>query len=506
MADTEYGVTDQGFVLKRLDTIMEEIHADLTEGFGVDTRLAGTSFLNTLVTTFSGQIAELWEAAQDSYYAKYPATATGVNLDNAVQYGGIRRAAARKTCYPLHCTGDDGTVVREGTQVATNTKPEIRLSAVNDFQISRDSFNEVTIAVAAVEKNAYSVAINGVSYVFTRQNESRVNIVNALKEVLEGYGSELDTTSDNGYSVSVEEAEGEHFLVIRDRVKTRTNVLSLSDNLTTGSVTTIANFDTEDCGKITLPYGIVTKFVNNVAGFTAVDNRIDPIYGRQAETDVELRQSYLVKSALRSNTMIDSIVAELLNNVENVGFAVGYENCTNETDDRGLPPHSIEMIVDGGKDEEIAAAILRRKAGGIQTYGHGADAPTVRVPGIFGDPIPISFSRPQYLYVWLKVILHGETEKFPANYSELTIQSLLKDFSKFSTGEDMLYQLLTKGIYDLVAGVTRIEILSACSTGISDFDIPPESDYAEQNIIADARQKILLDEDRIRVIIDENHP
>ena len=81
----EYGVTDEGFVLKRLDTIMEEVHADLTAGFGVDTRLNGSSFLNTLVTTFCGQIADLWETAQDSYYAKFPATATGVNLDNAVQ-------------------------------------------------------------------------------------------------------------------------------------------------------------------------------------------------------------------------------------------------------------------------------------------------------------------------------------------------------------------------------------------------------------------------------------
>ena len=34
----EYGVTDKGFNIKRLDTIMEEIHTDLTEAFGFDTR------------------------------------------------------------------------------------------------------------------------------------------------------------------------------------------------------------------------------------------------------------------------------------------------------------------------------------------------------------------------------------------------------------------------------------------------------------------------------------
>lgn len=89
----EYGVTDKGFNIKRLDTIMEEIHTDLTEAFGFDTRLTKPSFLDTLITTFSYQISDLWETAQDNYYAKYPATATGVSLDNAVQYGGIRRAA-----------------------------------------------------------------------------------------------------------------------------------------------------------------------------------------------------------------------------------------------------------------------------------------------------------------------------------------------------------------------------------------------------------------------------
>ena len=138
---SEYGVTDKGFVLKRLDTILDEIHGDLTEGFGVNTRLSEPSFLGVLVTAFAGQLAELWETAQDSYYAKYPATATGINLDNAVQYGGIRRKPSSKTCYPLHCTGDDGTMIQKDIMVSTDTKPEIRLLAAEEFRITRDSCN-----------------------------------------------------------------------------------------------------------------------------------------------------------------------------------------------------------------------------------------------------------------------------------------------------------------------------------------------------------------------------
>lgn len=131
----EYGVTDKGFNIKRLDTIMEEIHTDLSADFGFDTRLTKPSFLDTLITTFSNQISELWETAQNNYYAKYPATATGLNLDNAVQYGGIRRAANKNTAYMLHCTGDDGTYVHEEAIVATNTNPEVRLKVQTSLKL-----------------------------------------------------------------------------------------------------------------------------------------------------------------------------------------------------------------------------------------------------------------------------------------------------------------------------------------------------------------------------------
>lgn len=396
----EYGVTDKGFVLKRLDVIQEEVHADLTAGFGVDTRLLGTSFLKTLITTFAGQIADLWEVAQDSYYAKFPATAEGVNLDHAVQYGGIRRTPNKRTCYPLHCTGSDGTWVREGVVVATNTMPEIRLYAAQEFQIVRESFNSVDVVVAAVQAGVYTVGINGKTYSYSNTDGDKNAILAGLKEAMK---------ASTEYTVQVIVCEDENVLRIEDTIKARSSMLVLSDNLTTASVTTIANFFTQDYGKITLPNGIISKLVNNISGFRGVTNLLEPVYGRLAETDIELRQSYIAKSALRSNTMIDSIVAELLNNVANVESASGYENDTESVNSRGMPPHSIEIIVEGGDASEIASAILRRKAGGIQTYG----SVVVDVPGSYGDSIPVRFNRPEYLYAWLKVVLHGNAEKLP---------------------------------------------------------------------------------------------
>lgn len=477
----DYGVTDKGFVLKRADKIIEEIHADLTEGWGVDTRLSGSSFLDVLIKSFVGQIANLWEVAQDSYYAKYPATANGINLDNAVQYGGIRRTPNRRTCYPLHCTGDDGSYIREEAIVATDTMPEVRLYSASEFKITRDAFNSVSVIVAALQsEGVYIITINGTKYSYTNINGG------ADDDILEGLCLALNGTD---YIAAVKNGA----LIIQDTDKTRSNSLVLSDNLTTNSVTVIANFFTQEYGKITLPYGIVTKMINNIAGFNEVTNLIEPTYGRKQETDIELRQSYLAKSALRSNTMIDSIVAELLNNIENVESASGYENDTDSTDDRGLPPHSIEIIVEGGDNNEIAGAILRRKAGGIQTYG----SVVVNVPGTYGDDIPIKFNRPDYLYTWLKVVLHGNSGKLPSDYVAITTKSISDYSANMVAGTNLLTQLLNDGIYENVAGITYVEIYVAYSTSKS--YIPEVSDYKQENIIVSSRQKVLIDETRIEV-------
>lgn len=480
----EYGVTDKGFNIKRLDTIMEEIHTDLTEAFGFDTRLTKPSFLDTLITTFSYQISDLWETAQDNYYAKYPATATGVSLDNAVQYGGIRRAANKRTSYRLHCTGDDGTYVREEAIVATNTSPEVRLKNADEFEITRDAFNRVSIKVASAEVGVYSVTINGSQYSFSSSDGVEEDVIAGLAKAI----------TDDGYTITAEN----NTLTIEDKTISRSNVLILSDNLTTSSVTVIATFLTEEYGKITLPYGIVTKMVNNVTGFTAVTNLLEPTYGRKQESDIELRQSYIAKSALRSNTMIESIVGELLNNIENVESASGYENDTDYVDSRGLPPHSIEIIVEGGDNTEIAQAILRRKAGGIQTYG----SIEVGVPGVYGDTIPVRFNRPDYLYTWLKVVLHGDKSQLPTNYASLTIQALISDGAEFVAGTNLLTQLLNDGIYDAVAGLTYVEIYTAYGT--SSVYVPEASDYKQKNIIVTSRQKVLIDEKRIEVSFSED--
>ena len=477
-----YGLTDNGFVIKRLDTILNEIHEELSDGFGIDTRISKPSFLDVLVTTFAGQIANLWEVAQDSYYAKYPSSATGVHLDNSIQYGGIRREMAARTIYPLHCTGIDGTKVRRHTPVATNTNPETRLYAINDFEISRSKFNSCRLKVVAVENANYSITINGSEYIYTNNSNDKAALVIGIANSLRNSDFNVNVDGDG--------------IIIADKLLGRVSKLVLSSNLTTDYIVTIASFETEKFGKIQLPNDVITKLVDNIAGFTNVRNRLQSIYGREAQTDVELRQAYIAKSALRSNTMVDSVVAEILNTVVGIETVSGFENDTDFVNDRQMPPHSIEFVVEGGEDSEIASAILRKKAGGIQTYG----SVVVDVPGKYGDSIPIKFNRPTYIYVWLKIVLHCKRSSLPDNYKKMVSSLIVEKNKKISTGKNLLIQTLIESLYEAIPGLTYVDIQSAYRNNLSQTP----TNFVAKNVLVNSRQKIILSEDRIEVSCDEN--
>ena len=477
-----YGLTDNGFVIKRLDTILNEIHEELSDGFGIDTRISKPSFLDVLVTTFAGQIANLWEVAQDSYYAKYPSSATGVHLDNSIQYGGIRREMAARTIYPLHCTGIDGTKVRRHTPVATNTNPETRLYAINDFEISRSKFNSCRLKVVAVENANYSITINGSEYIYTNNSNDKAALVTGIANSLRNSDFNVNVDGDG--------------IIIADKLLGRVSKLVLSSNLTTDYIVTIASFETEKFGKIQLPNDVITKLVDNIAGFTNVRNRLQPIYGREAQADVELRQAYIAKSALRSNTMVDSVVAEILNTVVGIETVSGFENDTDFVNDRQMPPHSIEFVVEGGEDSEIASAILRKKAGGIQTYG----SVVVDVPGKYGDSIPIKFNRPTYIYVWLKIVLHCKRSSLPDNYKKMVSSLIVEKNKKISTGKNLLIQTLIESLYEAIPGLTYVDIQSAYRDNLSQTP----TNFVAKNVLVNSRQKIILSEDRIEVSCDEN--
>lgn len=469
-----YGLTPQGPNIKRLDVILEEMHEDMSEKLGVNTRQNPQSLLNHILTNVSDRIAELWEFGLDVYYSQYPSTATDSSLDNAAQFGGSTREMPAKSFYSILCTGVDGTVVPAGTLIASDTNPAINLTNQSDGQITRSSFNKAVVVLASEsDSSALSIVLNGELY--------SGNTLEALASAI----------TDDAFEVDY--ADGR--LTIEATDEASSNTMVLSENLTTETVASIIQFGTVDYGDTFIPNGAITKIVKTVAGLESVINVGSYIAGRLTETDTEFRQSYADKIYNRSSAMLESIKSAILENVQGVESVAPYENYTDATDSMGRPPHSIEIVVDGGSATEIAQQILNTKAGGINTFG---DVETV-LPGVYGEDITVRFNRPTYVYVWFQVgvTLSGSTNP-PTNYADLIKETILECMEGVEAGSDVIPQRFTTALYNKVSGIDYFDIrlFSSTESGSS------PSAYTERSVSITARQRAITSESRIGVVID----
>lgn len=481
---SEYGLTPNGPNIKRLDQIIDSLHDRLTQKLGVNTRQNPQSFLNHILTDIADSIAELWEMGEDVYYSKYPSAAEGTSLDYAAQYGGSTREPAAKSYYPIHCTGIDGTVLAAGTLISSATNPPTQLSLTENREITRSAFNRVEIKIASLEEgDTYTAAINGAVYSF-----APTSLVAA--DVLQGLANAI---KDDAFDVSVD-TENE-ILKIESVDITSTNTLVLSENLTTETVTTIVTFGTVETGNILLPEGVIKNIIKADAGLLSVVNLCTYIAGRDEETDEEFRKSYADKIFNRSSMMLESIRSAILMNVQGVISVAPYENPSHEWDEYGRPPHSIEIVVDGGDSTEIAQQILEKKAGGINTFGDTA----VVLAGAYDEDITIRFSRPAKIYVWFRIgITLSKTEAIPPNYVDLIREVILENMNSLDAGKDVVPQDFVSELYKACSGFSYADIWMFAT---EDAGQEPK-EYKQRSVEITARQRAYTTEDMIEVEID----
>lgn len=477
----DYGVTEKGFIIKRLDVIKEDITAKLKEGWGYDTTINPQSFLNVLVTGFADEVAALWEVAQEEYYAMYPGSAEGDSLDNVMQYAGISRERDLRTTYLLACTAEDDTVVEYGVLVKSKTNPEKTFRCTNLQTISRQNFRKVELKLYLDSGiSLFYVTVNGQSFQYeAKETDTELVILQALERQIDAKGiiCGLD--------------EEEMLLILEDEYKQTSNTLAISNNILISSCTTNVLFESLEYGPVVIANGLITEMVTGNTGVRTIENDISPVLGRFRATDVEARQDYIKRCATRSKSMLESITAEIYNSVEYVTAVAGYENDAENADSAGRPPKSVEIIVDGGDEGEIANIIYRKKTNGIRAYGNV----NIDVADAYGNIHRVGFSRPEYVYAWLKIELKMAGNYAP-NYSTLASESILRDADGIQVGEDVYLQTFLAGIYRNVTGVELVDIKAFTTTSSNAMpDI-----YTFSNITVNDRQKVIFDASRIEVV------
>lgn len=233
----------------------------------------------------------------------------------------------------------------------------------------------------------------------------------------------------------------------------------------------------------------IKNITNPKLGIKSVINEKAFEGGRNTETDDEFRERYYRSVDFAGGVNIDAIIAEVLGSVEAVIAVTGEENDTDFESKTGLPPHSFEIVAYGGLDEEIAQAIFRRKAAGIQTFGNT----TVSVITAAGNTYDIHFSRPAPINVWIKVFNLVTNDKFPLDGIERIKANVVQYIGVRAPGGLNIGQ-------DVICVAVPTIVLQV--PGVVDFDLQlsPDGEYFSwKNIEIAAREKAVTDESMVIV-------
>lgn len=158
-------------------------------------------------------------------------------------------------------------------------------------------------------------------------------------------------------------------------------------------------FLAEELGKIPCATHALSEIVTQVIGWESIDNGAAAQIGQNIESDLEYRKR-IKNTRYAGNSLIQSIQGAL-NQVENVKSSFVCDNGTGVAityDGISIPAHSILIVVDGGTDAAVAAAILNKKSSGSGYTSITGQAVTVSVPdGAYGVNYPVTFNRPEQL-------------------------------------------------------------------------------------------------------------
>lgn len=392
-----YGITQNGFIRKPYQTILEELSEQALSGkyFGADADLSDNSPLGVFIKLMAWAIDRQWQTIEDVYYSLWLSTAEGVNLDRIAKLGFVSRQPATYATVILRFSGIPLSAIPSGTQA--ETAQHVVFETVIDAVIGSQGY--VDVMARCIEAGTIGLVAS--------------NMITTIKTPIEGVDEVTNPSPSSG--------------------------------------------------------------------------------GRNIESDYELVERYSnLPSATGSS--IPALYAALMN-IESVIAVKIFENSGNAIDANMLPPKSIEVVIQGGNNEDIAQIIYNKKPGGIDTHG-SIEVAIIDEQGI--ERI-VRFSRPENVNVY--VIYEIETNN---EWSNDNINIIKRNAVIYIGGiDDLLIEHEGVGIaktvyaWKLIAAQSGILGIDAINIKLGTSPSPTESN----NIDFLPRQRAWTDASMISVVI-----
>lgn len=490
-----YGVTEQGFNRKRLADIKTEIESELKTTISPNLNLAPETVLGQLVGIWSERESLLWELAEHIYNSQYPGSASGVNLDNVASItGSVRRGATKSRVTTQLMYGTVGTVIPSGSVVSVDGSPDNRFVTESSATLAAGTDEEQKIVFSAVpDAGAFTLKFRGETTSSLAFNATATDVENALNALtyLSGVSVAGDFTSGFTVTFGGDDGKRDQPLIEEDTntlTATATPVTTTITEETTGVPQATVSMSSEDTGPVSAPAETLTEIETPITGWDRTLNIEDADLGLEEETDAEFKNRRIQELGRAGAATLEALRADMLN-VEDVTAAIVFENNSDTTDSEGRPPHSVDIVVQNGDEDDIAQAIFDSIAAGIGMVGDISKS----VEDSQGFFHTVRFSRPSDVDIYIEIDLTTDVETFPVDGEDQVKAALVEYGADLGMGEDII-----------VFGSDPITSSFADVPGILDYSFrigKTASPTLDDNVSIAAREIADIDTSRITVTV-----
>lgn len=460
-----FGVTEQGFKLKRLADIQVETTESMQAAFGAGINLQPESFLGQIKGILDEREALIWELAQAIYNSQYPQTASGASLDSVASLNAISRLKETRSTVLSRIFGDLGATVPVGftASVLGNESAKFETTSSDTIHAGIDEVQKISFS-SIPTSGSFKLGFNGEETGLLDQTTTAIDIENALNGLS---GVTVSGDFSIGFTVTFTGSDGQ----------INQSLLQFLDNTLQdgGSVTITITEETagilpfvditmtaQAAGPIIANTGSLTEIETPESGIDSITNIEDAQIGRSLETDPDLKIRRILLLKRSGTATVEGIRNNVLN-VQDVIQALLIENTLDVPDIQGRPPKSFEVFVLGGDEDEIAQSIFEARPAGIETVG----TITRNITDSQGIGQIIKFSRPTEVEIYIIVNITPnltliEGPLYPIDGDVQVKTAILNFIEGLSIGQDVVLNQLYTPI-NSVPGVIGIEILIGTS-------------------------------------------
>ena len=461
-----FGVTPSGVIVKQVSDITSQLQDGIQGDLGPNFTLVPNTPEGQLMARCAEQCADLWEFGLQAFLNRFPVSAGGNALDQALSIVNIQRIAdTASVVNGAILSGTPGTVVPNTLQVSVSGNP----SAV--FQLQ----NAVTIGAGGTVAGTFVCLQTGPVDAPINTLTNIVTVVAGLASVNNPVAVQLGAVAESDSSFrqraknELSTSASATYNGIRRALQAVPNVASValfsndSDTAAVKEVWTVTVVTNTASTQYTITLNGVHYTITSASGSPTAASIATLLAAAITDPSVVVTTSTAAVIITAANA--GDVFAVSINDDPAVGNYTNAGMTTALTTSPVLRPHSLMALVSGGADADIANTLLATKGAGINTDGSQSSI----INDSQGTAHTIRFARPYPIAIYMGIALTVNTNPalgpvFPSDGVSQVQNAVIAFGAQYIAGQTVVLQAFNNPVFSVPGILSATLTMSASNS------------------------------------------